>query len=87
VRVRSGVQVEPEAETAAEGQEALEAAQAELEVAQAALRMRVELLTLAAVGEEGPLGHGIEGGHGHDQAESVDLGRPGQGTSAYFPMV
>ena len=62
----------------------LEAAQADLEVAQPAVIVRIELAAVTVIGDEGALGEGVEGRGGHDQRESV--GVDGLGERRVLPV-
>src|SRR3989304_3812432 len=75
-------QLQPEGATLAE--QALEAAQADLELAQATRIVGIKLVALATVGQEGALGDDEEGGHRHDQTQPVGLDRRCQ--RAVFPV-
>ena len=65
VGARIEMQTKPEAATVGKG--ALKAPQADLEVAQPAFVVRIELETLAVVGQEGALGEGEERRGRHDE--------------------
>ena len=80
-----GWERESQAKPAALAQQALDAAAAELEVAEPPRIMGIDLLSPTGIGEKGTLGDGIEGGDGHGQAEALDLVSAGEGAVLPVP--